>query len=69
MIYIFLCFGLLIVVWLWLRWRKGRGAPGPEGKRIGWKIDKTKGKAYGLYLVDGKIVEREEEDVILDTAS
>lgn len=42
---------------------------GPEGKRIGWKIDKKKGKAYGLYLVAGKVKERGEEDVILDTAS
>jgi hypothetical protein len=69
MFYFFLCFGLLIVAWLWLRWRKNKSASGPEGKRIGWKIDKTKGKAYGLYLVDGKIEEREQEDVILDGAS
>ncbi len=44
---------------------KARREP-PGGRRIGWKIDKKTQKAYGLYLVDGKVVERGEEDIILD---
>lgn len=67
---LFYLVGIFILVWgLPKIIRLFRRSPGAVGKRIGWKLDKEKGKAYGLYLVNGKIEEREAEDVILDSAS
>jgi uncharacterized membrane protein HdeD (DUF308 family) len=63
--------GILILVWgvpkMIRRFRGAKEEPG--GRRVGWKIDKKAGKVYGLYLVAGKLEERDEEDVILDTSA
>jgi uncharacterized membrane protein len=64
MTYVYILVGALVIVWLWLKFRRPRDTG--EGRRIGTKVDKKAGKIFELWLVNGKLEEREVESAYVE---